>query len=435
MSFGTVADPVLTPNGGSAVDSITASISAEPGATIRYTTDGSNPEYWSTAYSGTLTFTSTTELKARAFRTDYTPSENVSAMFHVKPPPPTLSLASGTYPLGQTVTVTAPAGGVTLRYSVDGDEPTQLDPAITSGAALPLGSFTLKVNAWRPDRSPSESAEATYVTTGRITNGAVAAGAGYSLALRPDGTVLAWGNTFSSVPKLVNGLFGVKAIAAGGTALALKTDGTVWQCCQPVSQISALSNITAVASGPTHSMALQSNGVVWAWGVNTYGQLGDGTTTYSSTPVQVANLSNVQAIAVGRSHSLALTTDGYVWAWGYGGSGQIGDGFELSRPLPTQVRDTSGGWITDVVGIAAGGNHSLARRSNGTTWAWGSNNNGQVGGSGSNKVLASSISSASEAGDLAGGTYHSVTAKLSGSACTWGDNLYGATRQRAGADG
>ncbi|HZD60439.1 MAG TPA: hypothetical protein VE439_08330, partial [Anaerolineae bacterium] len=75
-----------------------------------------------------------------------------------------------------------------------------------------------------------------------------------------------------------------------------------------------------------HSLALKQDGTVWGWGDNSFGQLGDGTKTNRSTPVQAKALTNVTAIAAGDAHSLARKSDGTVWAWGGNGFGQLGDG-------------------------------------------------------------------------------------------------------------
>ena len=87
-----------------------------------------------------------------------------------------------------------------------------------------------------------------------------------------------------------------------------------------------LSGVQAIAARDLHSMTLKDDGTVWAWGFNRAGQLGNGTTTDSSTPVQVGNLDGVKAIAAGSFHSLALKNDGTVWAWGGNFAGQLGNG-------------------------------------------------------------------------------------------------------------
>ena len=130
----------------------------------------------------------------------------------------------------------------------------------------------------------------------------------------------------------------------------------------------------AIAAGGDHSLMLRYDGTVWASGNNGYGQLGDGTTTTRSTPVQVSGLTNITAIAAGWYHSLALRSDGTVWAWGWNGAGQLGDGTTTDRSTPVQVSS-----LTNITAIAAGAAHSLAIKSDGTVWAWGNNGAGQLG--------------------------------------------------------
>jgi alpha-tubulin suppressor-like RCC1 family protein len=101
---------------------------------------------------------------------------------------------------------------------------------------------------------------------------------------------------------------------------------------------------------------------VWAWGYNTYRQLGDGTTTNSSTPVKVSSLSDVKAISSGGLHGLALKNDDTLWAWGRNNYGQLGDGTTTQRNAPVQVSD-----LSDAQDIDGGGNHSLAVTSSDTT--------------------------------------------------------------------
>ncbi len=84
--------------------------------------------------------------------------------------------------------------------------------------------------------------------------------------------------------------------------------------------------MVSIAAGDNRTYALRNDGTVWAWGDNSYGELGDSTTSDSLLPVRVANLTGVVAIAGSYSHCLALKNDGTVWAWGYGANGQLGEG-------------------------------------------------------------------------------------------------------------
>ena len=131
-------------------------------------------------------------------------------------------------------------------------------------------------------------------------------------------------------------------------------NGTTTDSSTPI-QVTGLSGLAAIAGGAYDSLALKSDGTVWAWGDNTFGQLGNGTTASSSTPVQVSSLSGVVAIAGGTFHGLALKSDGTVWAWGYNVYGALGNGTTVDSSTPVQVSSLSG-----VVSIAGGGQHSLA---------------------------------------------------------------------------
>ena len=104
-----------------------------------------------------------------------------------------------------------------------------------------------------------------------------------------------------------------------------------------------MSNVIAIAGGGYHTTALKSDGTVWAWGSNDYGQLGDGTNTNIGVPIQVNGLSSVSKVVCGYWHSVALKSDGSVWAWGGNGYGQLGDGTTTNRTLPTHITGSCGG--------------------------------------------------------------------------------------------
>jgi hypothetical protein len=137
-----------------------------------------------------------------------------------------------------------------------------------------------------------------------------------------------------------------------------------------------MTGVIAVAAGVSHSLALTGSGAVWAWGLNSHNQLGDGTTTNRLMPIAVPGLTGVMAIAAGSNFSAALKSDGTVWLWGYGYDGAMGNGsFPNTQPVPTEVSGLSG-----VATIAAGGGHVLAVRSDGAAsgalWAWGDGGQG-----------------------------------------------------------
>ena len=177
---------------------------------------------------------------------------------------------------------------------------------------------------------------------------AVATRGAHSLAVKSDGTVWAWGlNNYGQLG-----------------------DGTRTDRNTPV-QVPGLSDVVDVATSQGHSLALKRDGTVWAWGDNYYGQLGNGTKTQSLVPVQVVGLTGVSKVAAGgASFSLAVKNDGTVWAWGSNSSGELGDGTTMDRPTPGGVTGISG-----VVNVAAGASHVLALKNDGTVWFWGDNSN------------------------------------------------------------
>ena len=122
-----------------------------------------------------------------------------------------------------------------------------------------------------------------------------------------------------------------------------------------------------IAAGVFHSLVIV-DGKLWAWGFNTHGELGDGTTENRSRPVQVGTDTDWASVVVGMGHTVALKTDGSLWAWGSNSSGQIGDGTTIDRDTPVQV-----GTDTDWAGIVALCNSTVAIKTDGTLWGWGSN--------------------------------------------------------------
>jgi len=183
---------------------------------------------------------------------------------------------------------------------------------------------------------------------------AIAAWGPHTFALKSNGTIWACGEN-------INGELG-----DGSTVGRL----TPTQICLP--------GIVSITVGKTHALARKSDGTAWAWGSNANGELGNGTTIKSPTPVQINGLTSVIAIVAGGSnngdHSVAVKSDGSVWAWGYNASGQLGDGTTANRLIPVQVIGLFG-----VTAAASGLNHSIALKSDGTVWDWGSNSYGQLG--------------------------------------------------------
>lgn len=344
-----------------------------------------------------------------------------------------------------------------------------------SFGSVPSGQYTVSVSFQDYKFFPSsrklflQGIDASGFNFSHIGQGSIAASF-HTVYVKPDGSVLAWGKNSagqlgdgttnqSSTPVHVStasGLPSITAVAVGDNhTVALGTDGSVWawgdngngqlgngttdpnttpiQIIPPPQDPSGVT-VTAVAAGGNHTVVLKSDGSVWAWGDNTYGQIGDGTTNQINSPKQViappSDTSGLKATAVaaGHDHTVALKSDNTVHAWGYNKKGQLGDGTTNNNKSPIQVSS-----LTGVLAIAAGFDHTIALRNDNTVWAWGNNSDGQLGnGTKTNNSSPVQVSNISTAIAIAAGFdssvpshEHSVALKDDGTVWTWGSNSNG----------
>jgi alpha-tubulin suppressor-like RCC1 family protein len=299
---------------------------------------------------------------------------------------------------------------------------------------------------------------------------AIMGGEIHNAALKTDGTVWAWG--LNSLGQLGNGTTndawtpvqtGLTTIPPltnvtklGGRpyfTLAVKSDGTIWgwgmnQFGQmgngTLSRFSGvtvpgmvsdsapggvINNPLQVTCGYQFGAALATNGTVWTWGSGTHGELGNGTTGSSYFPAQVPGLTNITAISAGWFHILALKADGTVWAWGNNTRGELGDGTAFNRSNAVQVLN-----VTNIAVVSGGDGHSSALATDGTVWKWGLNDVGELGNGTSNtnanpvpvKILLDKFGAAfSNVVLLSARDYHNIAVKADGSVWMWGANDQG----------
>ncbi len=220
-------------------------------------------------------------------------------------------------------------------------------------------------------RVPTQISGLVLVAPGGISRPAVAAGDFHALALKSDGTVWAWGN--NSLGQLGTGSINGPVVG-------------IVQVVDPADPSGYLSGVKAIAAGNTFSMALKHDGSVWAWGDNSRGELGRGTHCTvpgiewcgDGTPTRIDGLDSIVGIDAGFIHAAAVDSDGRVWMWGWNEFGQLGSVPMQAEchcvPTPTLLDEFSG-----VAAVSVGTAHSLALKQDGTVWGWGNNSVGQIG--------------------------------------------------------
>jgi alpha-tubulin suppressor-like RCC1 family protein len=272
----------------------------------------------------------------------------------------------------------------------------------------------------------------------------------HTVAIRVDGSLWAWGtNQYgqlgngtvtenSNVPTQVDGGGVWAAVSAHGNhSLAIRADGSLWAWgwnavgqlgdgtnadrSRPVQVGDGASDWFAVAAGATHTLAVRDDGSLWAWGMNSYGQLGLGDTTNRNAPQRVGDANDWATVATGTYHTLAIKKDGSIWAWGQNNYGQLGLGNTTNQNAPQRV-----GEGVEWASVAAGATHTLAVRDDGSLWAWGRNNYGQLGlGNMTNRSDPRRVGEGVDWTYVAAGAYHSLALKSDGSLWAWGYNSYG----------
>ena len=282
----------------------------------------------------------------------------------------------------------------------------------------------------------------------------VACGSSNTAAIKTDGTLWGWGYNIyggigdntrthrSSPVQTIAGGTNWKQVACGDAhSAAIKTDGTLWTWgynnkgqlgdntiahrSSPVQTIAGGTTWKSVSCGSGYIAAIKTDGTLWGWGDNSYGQLGDNSTTDRSSPVQtVAGGTNWKQVDCGSGHTAAIKTDGTLWTWGWNSDGQLGDNSTTDRSSPVQTIAGGTNWKQ----ISCGYLHTAAIKTDGTLWTWGRNEGGQLG---DNSVTGRSspvqtITGSTDWKQVACGYYHTAALKIDGTLWTWGSNTYGA---------
>ena len=302
-----------------------------------------------------------------------------------------------------------------------------------------------------PDAQPNAQASPTPTTAPEVlserSKDKFAVAYGHSLFLKADGTAYVWGNNSNgqfgdgstansdhTTAAAVQG--GYKVVAAGYLyTLAVANNGNLYtwgynyygQAGDGSKQNSHLSPTKIgsdttwqkVATSYQTSYGLKTDGTLWAWGLNSSGQVGDGTSTDKLVPTQI--LSQVKSLFVGNQSVFVIKNDGTLYGWGLNTGGQLGDNSKQNRYLPIKITNDTD-WLT----VATGNNHTLALKKDGSLWAWGQNNYGKLGDGGTaEKLVPTHIGSGTDWRDVGCGDSHSLAVKADGTLWAWGANDVG----------
>jgi alpha-tubulin suppressor-like RCC1 family protein len=282
----------------------------------------------------------------------------------------------------------------------------------------------------------------------------VSAGTVHTLAVKTNGTLWSWGN--GQFGQLGNGTFNSatwtvtqvgtatdwQTVSAGNRfSLVIKTNGTLWSfglnnfgqlginsiIDQSVAvQVGTASNWLKIDAGNQHSLAIDNAGLMYAWGNNAFGQLGDGTINTSLFPILIGSANNWSEVSAGFDHSLAIDTSGFLYSWGNNVNGQLGDGTNTPTNLPIPISFSTDGTPSLCLAISAGETFSLIIKNDNTLRSSGFNNSGQLGlGNNTNTNVFNQVGTSNTWQLISAGNLHSLAMETTTSTWSTGRNIEG----------
>jgi len=282
----------------------------------------------------------------------------------------------------------------------------------------------------------------------------VACGGNHTAAIKTDGTLWTWGrNSYGNlgVNTITHRSSPIQTITLGTTwssvstglnsTAAIKTDGTLWMWgrnsygllgdntitnrSSPIQTVVGGTNWSKVACGSNHTAAIKTDGTLWTWGRNGYGNLGDNTITNRSSPIQtVVGGTNWSNVSCGRDNTAAIKTDGTLWTWGRNSYGNLGDNTQTNRSSPVQIATFGNTWSS----VSAGLNSTAAIKTDGTLWNWGRNYGALGDNTSTNKsfpVQPLAYSFATNWSNISCGAINTVATKKNGTLWMWGSGTNG----------
>jgi alpha-tubulin suppressor-like RCC1 family protein len=282
----------------------------------------------------------------------------------------------------------------------------------------------------------------------------ISAGRSFALGIKTDGTLWTWGrnnlgqlgdqtivNKSSPIQTITYATDWKIAIASEQSALAIKTDGTLWTWgfngqgqlgdntiihrSSPVQTVAAGTTWSDASCGLSHMMGLKTDGTLWGWGRNEVGQLGNNSITHRSSPVQtVASGTNWKQISCGQIHTMGIKYDGTLWGWGNNANGELGDNTGVRKSSPVQT--VAGG--TNWKQVSCGHAHTAAIKTDGTLWCWGDGTLGEIGDNNLSKRSSpvQTVANGTNWRSISCGYRNNSAIKTDGTLWVWGYNLIGA---------